>query len=41
MLVAIRPEKQQISWERPSLGINALAGKVGAVAYFGDRSLST
>jgi spermidine/putrescine ABC transporter ATP-binding subunit len=38
VLVAIRPEKLQISWERPSLGINMLAGKVSAVAYFGDRS---
>ncbi len=38
VLVAIRPEKLQISWERPSLSINTLAGKVGAVAYFGDRS---
>ena len=38
VLVAIRPEKLQISWERPSLRINTLAGKVGAVAYFGDRS---
>jgi spermidine/putrescine ABC transporter ATP-binding subunit len=38
VLVAIRPEKLQISWERPSVRINTLAGKVGAVAYFGDRS---
>ena len=38
VLVAIRPEKLQISWERPGLTINTLAGKVGAVAYFGDRS---
>jgi spermidine/putrescine ABC transporter ATP-binding subunit len=38
VLVAIRPEKLQISWERPGLSINTLAGKVGAVAYFGDRS---
>ncbi len=38
VLVAIRPEKLQISWERPSLSVNTLSGKVGAVAYFGDRS---
>jgi spermidine/putrescine ABC transporter ATP-binding subunit len=38
VLIAIRPEKLQISWERPSLSVNTLAGKVGAVAYFGDRS---
>ncbi len=38
VLIAIRPEKLQMSWQQPSLGINTLAGKVGAVAYFGDRS---
>jgi spermidine/putrescine ABC transporter ATP-binding subunit len=38
VLVAIRPEKLQMSWERPGLSVNTLAGTVGAVAYFGDRS---
>jgi spermidine/putrescine ABC transporter ATP-binding subunit len=38
VLVAIRPEKLQMSWERPDLSVNTLAGRVGAVAYFGDRS---
>ena len=38
ILLAIRPEKLQMSWERPGLSVNTLAGKVGAVAYFGDRS---
>ena len=38
VLLAIRPEKLQISWERPSLQVNALSGTVRAVAYFGDRS---
>ncbi len=38
VLVAIRPEKLQMSWERPSLSVNTLAGTVGAIAYFGDRS---
>ncbi len=38
VLVAIRPEKLQMSWEQPSLSVNSLSGKVGAVAYFGDRS---
>ncbi|WP_119302047.1 ABC transporter ATP-binding protein [Dongia deserti] len=38
VLIAIRPEKLQMSWERPGLSVNSLAGKVGAVAYFGDRS---
>jgi spermidine/putrescine ABC transporter ATP-binding subunit len=38
VLIAIRPEKLQMSWERPSLSVNTLAGKVGTVAYFGDRS---
>jgi ABC-type Fe3+/spermidine/putrescine transport system ATPase subunit len=39
VLVAIRPEKLQMSWDQPSLSVNTLAGKVNAVAYFGDRSL--
>jgi spermidine/putrescine ABC transporter ATP-binding subunit len=38
VLVAIRPEKLQMSWERPSLSVNTLAGTVDAIAYFGDRS---
>ena len=38
VLVAIRPEKLQMSWEQPGLSVNTLTGKVRAVAYFGDRS---
>src|SRR5690349_19924716 len=38
VLIAIRPDKMQMSWERPSLSLNTVSGKVGAVAYFGDRS---
>ena len=38
VLIAIRPEKMQMSWERPGLSVNTLAGRVGAVNYFGDRS---
>jgi spermidine/putrescine ABC transporter ATP-binding subunit len=36
--VAVRPEKLRLAWERPAGGINAVAGKVDARAYFGDRS---
>jgi spermidine/putrescine ABC transporter ATP-binding subunit len=38
VLIAIRPEKLQMSWEQPRLRVNTLSGTVGAVAYFGDRS---
>jgi spermidine/putrescine ABC transporter ATP-binding subunit len=38
VLVAIRPEKLQVSWERPTAGLNTLSGTVSAAAYFGDRS---
>ena len=38
VLLAIRPEKLQLSWQQPALGVNMLSGTVGAVAYFGDRS---
>ena len=36
--VAVRPEKLHLHWTRPAGGGNAIAGKVGAEAYFGDRS---
>lgn len=36
--VAVRPEKLRLHWQRPQSGGNVLPGKVGAVAYFGDRS---
>lgn len=36
--VAVRPEKVHIEWERPAREVNAIAGQVGAEAYFGDRS---
>ncbi|MBI2256950.1 MAG: ABC transporter ATP-binding protein [Proteobacteria bacterium] len=36
--VAVRPEKMRLSWVAPTGSDNALAGKVSAEAYFGDRS---
>jgi spermidine/putrescine ABC transporter ATP-binding subunit len=36
--VAVRPEKVQLEWQTPAGGRNAIAGQVGAEAYFGDRS---
>jgi spermidine/putrescine ABC transporter ATP-binding subunit len=36
--IAVRPEKLRLNWERPAAGENAIAGKVDAEAYFGDRS---
>jgi len=36
--VAVRPEKLRLHWQHPNGIANVLAGKVGAVAYFGDRS---
>ncbi len=36
--VAVRPEKLRLHWQHPHGAANVLAGKVGAVAYFGDRS---
>ena len=36
--VGIRPEKLQLSLERPSQSLNAAPGKMGPSAYLGDRS---
>ena len=36
--VGIRPEKMQLSFERPSQSVNAAEGKMGPSAYLGDRS---
>ncbi|MBL8894105.1 MAG: ABC transporter ATP-binding protein, partial [Rhizobiales bacterium] len=36
--VAVRPEKLKLHWQHPNGAANVLAGRVGAVAYFGDRS---
>jgi spermidine/putrescine ABC transporter ATP-binding subunit len=36
--IAVRPEKLRLAWERPVGTQNAVAGKVNAQAYFGDRS---
>jgi spermidine/putrescine ABC transporter ATP-binding subunit len=36
--VAVRPEKMRLSWSQPGPGGNAIAGRVAAEAYFGDRS---
>jgi spermidine/putrescine ABC transporter ATP-binding subunit len=36
--VAVRPEKVRIEWDRPVEPVNAIEGRVGAEAYFGDRS---
>jgi spermidine/putrescine ABC transporter ATP-binding subunit len=36
--VAVRPEKVHIAWSAPTGSANAIAGQVGAEAYFGDRS---
>jgi spermidine/putrescine ABC transporter ATP-binding subunit len=36
--IAVRPEKLRLAWDRPQSGTNAVAGKVNAQAYFGDRS---
>jgi spermidine/putrescine transport system ATP-binding protein len=36
--LAIRPEKLRIEASRPSNGANAIAGRLGAQAYLGDRS---
>jgi spermidine/putrescine ABC transporter ATP-binding subunit len=37
-LIALRPERIRLSWERPGEAAHALAGTLSAVAYFGDRS---
>ncbi|WP_374370846.1 ABC transporter ATP-binding protein [Dongia sp.] len=36
--IAVRPEKLRLSWDKPAAGQNAIAGRVEAEAYFGDRS---
>jgi len=36
--VAVRPEKVRLEWAAPTGPVNAIAGLVGAEAYFGDRS---
>jgi spermidine/putrescine ABC transporter ATP-binding subunit len=36
--IAVRPEKLRLAWERPASAGNAVAGRVDAQAYFGDRS---
>ena len=36
--VGIRPEKMQLSFERPSQSVNIIEGKMGPSAYLGDRS---
>jgi spermidine/putrescine ABC transporter ATP-binding subunit len=36
--VAVRPEKVHLEWTAPNGTANAIAGQVGAEAYFGDRS---
>jgi ABC-type Fe3+/spermidine/putrescine transport system ATPase subunit len=36
--IAVRPEKLRLAWERPADAANAVAGRVHAQAYFGDRS---
>jgi spermidine/putrescine ABC transporter ATP-binding subunit len=36
--IAVRPEKLRLAWEQPAGAGNAVAGRVNAQAYFGDRS---
>jgi spermidine/putrescine ABC transporter ATP-binding subunit len=36
--IAVRPEKLRLAWEQPAGSANAVAGKVNAQAYLGDRS---
>jgi spermidine/putrescine ABC transporter ATP-binding subunit len=36
--VAVRPEKIVLAWSDPGGGINSIRGRLGATAYFGDRS---
>jgi ABC-type Fe3+/spermidine/putrescine transport system ATPase subunit len=38
VLVAIRPEKLQLNFEAPGEGANIVEGRMGPVAYLGDRS---
>ena len=37
-LIALRPERIRLSWDRPGNGTTYLAGRLSAIAYFGDRS---
>ena len=36
--IAVRPEKLRLAWEQPASHANAVAGRVDAQAYLGDRS---
>jgi ABC-type Fe3+/spermidine/putrescine transport system ATPase subunit len=36
--VAVRPEKMALAWETPPEAENSIRGRLGAKAYFGDRS---
>jgi ABC-type Fe3+/spermidine/putrescine transport system ATPase subunit len=38
VVVAIRPEKLKLHFEAPGEGANVVAGRMGPVAYLGDRS---
>ena len=38
LTIAIRPEKVQLTWDRPPSGPNVLEGVIGNEAYLGDRS---
>ncbi len=38
VLVAIRPEKLKLNFEEPAEGANIIKGRMGPVAYLGDRS---
>jgi ABC-type Fe3+/spermidine/putrescine transport system ATPase subunit len=36
--IAVRPEKLRLAWDQPASHANAVAGRVDAQAYLGDRS---
>ena len=36
--MAVRPEKIVLAWSDPGGAVNSIRGKLGATAYFGDRS---
>jgi ABC-type Fe3+/spermidine/putrescine transport system ATPase subunit len=36
--VAVRPEKIALAWDDPKSSVNSIQGRLGAKAYFGDRS---
>ncbi len=38
VMVAIRPEKLALHFEAPDAGVNAVQGRMGPMAYLGDRS---